>query len=151
MEGFEVLSVNHTGFTVDDLDEAVRFFEGTLGFELVSRAPRDPSKTEKLTGVPGAKLESAYLRRCDSSVEIVQFRDVADQKRTRLRPVDSGSSHLAVQVDDIETAAAACGETGGGLLGDIITVDQGPNAGNRIAYFQSSSGIVLELIEKASA
>lgn len=151
MEGFEVLSVNHTGFTVDDLDEAVRFFRDTLGFELVSRAPRDPSKTAKLTGVPGAKLESAYLRRCDSSVEIVQFRDVADQKRTRLRPVDTGSSHLAVQVDNIDVAVATCNAAGGGLLGDIILVDQGPNAGNRIAYFQSASGIVLELIEKPPA
>ncbi len=149
MQGFEVLSVNHTGFTVEDLDEAVRFFRDTLGFELLSRAPRDPANTARLTGVAGAKLESAYLRRGDSSVEIVAFRDVADQLRMRLRPVDSGSSHLAMQVDDIEAAVATCRAAGGDLLGEIITVDQGPNAGNRIGYFASRSGIVLELIEPA--
>lgn len=147
MGEFEVQSVNHTGFTVDDLDEAVQFFQDTLGFELVSRAPRDPVKTAQLTGVAGVKLECAYLRHHDSSIEIVEFRDVADQKRMRLRPVDSGSCHLALRVDDIEAAVARCRVAGGSVVGEIITVDAGPNAGNRIAYFATACGIVLELIE----
>ncbi|HAU42114.1 MAG TPA: bleomycin resistance protein, partial [Gammaproteobacteria bacterium] len=41
--------------------------------------------------------------------------------------------------------AAAHGVT---AEGEIITVDQGPNAGARIVYLRDSDGITFELIEK---
>ncbi len=41
--GFRIVSTNHTSFTVASLERSVGFFRDCLGFELVSRAPRDPA------------------------------------------------------------------------------------------------------------
>jgi len=57
--GFRVLGTNHTSFTVSSLERSVGFFRDCLGFELVSRAPRDPAIVQKITGVEGADMEIA--------------------------------------------------------------------------------------------
>ncbi len=59
MGTFKVLRTNHTSFTVSDLDRSVAFFTEALGFELMSRAPRDPAIIPQLasglnTGEPSA-------------------------------------------------------------------------------------------------
>ena len=38
---FQVLATNHASFTVSNLDRTVAFFVEALGFEVISRAPRD--------------------------------------------------------------------------------------------------------------
>ena len=50
---FRVLGTNHTSFTVSNLDRALGFFRDCLGFELVSKAPRDPALVSRITGVEG--------------------------------------------------------------------------------------------------
>ena len=56
---FRVLSANHTSFTVSSLDRTLAFFTECLGFQLVSRAPRDPKIIQKVTGVYAAAYDSA--------------------------------------------------------------------------------------------
>lgn len=56
MSTFTVLSTNHTSFTVSDLDRTVAFFTDALGFELLSKAPRDPHAIENITGVKGGDV-----------------------------------------------------------------------------------------------
>ncbi len=48
MNEFKVLGTNHTRFTVSDLDRACAFFEAALGFEIVSKAPRDPDLIQRI-------------------------------------------------------------------------------------------------------
>ncbi len=50
MDEFKVLRTNHTSFTVSDLDRACAFFEAALGFEIVSKAPRDPDLIQRMDG-----------------------------------------------------------------------------------------------------
>ena len=47
MNEFKVLGTNHTSFTVSDLERACAFFEAALGFEIVSKAPRDPDLIQR--------------------------------------------------------------------------------------------------------
>ena len=56
---FTILRTNHTSFTVSDLDQTIDFFCDGLGFELLSRAPRDPKIIQQVTGVAGAEMEIA--------------------------------------------------------------------------------------------
>ena len=59
---FRVLGTNHTSFTVSNLDRTVAFFRDCLGFELVSRAPRDPALVSRITGVENADGVLAFLK-----------------------------------------------------------------------------------------
>ena len=49
MPDFKVLSTHHTSFTVSSLDRAIRLFRDALGFEVSSRAPRDPAAIRHIT------------------------------------------------------------------------------------------------------
>ena len=147
MNNFFVTSLNHTGFTVDRLDDAIEFFSKSLGFELVDRAPRDPVNTGRLTGVANVELDVAYMRFGDQVIEILEY-TAEDRAHFTPRPVDVGSAHLAIKVDDIDAAIGGCVNAGGEMAGELITVDKGPNAGNKICYVTMNHGTMIELIQE---
>lgn len=150
MNNFKVTSLNHTGFTVDRLDDAIAFFSNSLGFELVNRAPRNPANTSRLTGVANVSLEVAYMRFGDQVIEILEYA-ADDRAHYTPRPVDVGSAHLAIKVDNIESAIEGCLQAGGAMAGELITVDNGPNAGNRICYVTMGHGTMIEIIQEGDA
>ncbi len=53
---FTILRTNHTRFTVSDLDQTMGFFCDGLGFEPLSRAPRDAKIIQQVTGVADAEM-----------------------------------------------------------------------------------------------
>jgi len=62
------------------------------------------------------------------------------------RLVDIGTNHLCLRVGDIEAAVAHLeGLPGVDVLGDVITVPEGPIRGNRWIYFRSPWGTLFEL------
>ena len=73
MESFKILSTNHTSFTVSDLDWSLSFFRDILGFEVTSKASRDPQAIQHITGVEDAEVMIAYVRAPGHSVELIQY------------------------------------------------------------------------------
>jgi catechol 2,3-dioxygenase-like lactoylglutathione lyase family enzyme len=148
MPDFKVLRTNHTSFTVSDLDRSIAFFRDALGFEVTSKAPRDPRAIEQIVGVRGADIMVAYVRGPDHSLELIQYLAPADRGHVRPRPCDTGFSHVAFDVDDIDAAIDAAGAHGVRPVGTVYTVDKGPNTGNRVCYLRDVDGITIEFIEK---
>ena len=106
---FTILRTNHTSFTVSDLDQTIGFFCDGLGFELLSRAPRDPKIIQQVTGVAGAEMEIAFVQGPGHRIELIQYLAPADRGRIESRPCDAGFAHLAYDVDDIDAAIATAG------------------------------------------
>ena len=71
---FRVLGTNHTSFTVSNLERTLAFWRECLGFELVSKAPRDPALTSRITGVEGADLVIAFLKAPGHTIELIEYR-----------------------------------------------------------------------------
>jgi catechol 2,3-dioxygenase-like lactoylglutathione lyase family enzyme len=148
---FRVLGTNHTSFTVSSLDRSIAFYRDCLGFELTSRAPRDPSRTERLMGVPGAHVEIAFVRAPGHTLELIEYRSPADRGKVQSRSCDTGAFHVAFNVSDLAAALAACRAHGSLPVGDTIEVDAGPNTGMRTCFVRDPDGILLELIQPARA
>lgn len=151
MPNFAVLGTNHTSFTVSDLDRTLAFFRDGLGFEVTSKAPRDPHAIEQVVGVEGADIVVAYVRGPDHSLELIQYLGPAEREHLRPRPCDVGFAHVAFDVDDIDAAIATAARYDVRPVGQVYTVDKGPNAGNRVAYLRDPDGITVEFIEKKVA
>ena len=147
--GFRVVSTNHTSFTVSSLDRSVGFFRDCLGFELVSRAPRDPAIIQKITGVPGADMEIAFLRGPGHTLELIEYKAPADKGRVESRPCDTGFSHLAFNVDDVDAVVAAIEPFGVKPIGAPVAINVGPNKGRKVVYVRDWDGVTLEFIETA--
>ncbi|MGH8720601.1 MAG: VOC family protein [Burkholderiales bacterium] len=147
--GFRVVSTNHTSFTVSSLDRSVGFFRDCLGFELVSRAPRDPVIVQKITGVAGADMEIAFLRGPGHTVELIEYKAPAAKGRVEARPCDTGFAHLAFNVDDADAAVAAVAPFGVKAIAPPVAINAGPNRGRKVVYVRDWDGVTLEFIETA--
>ncbi len=147
MGGFKVLGTNHTSFTVSDLDRSLAFFQEALGFEVTSKAPRDPRAIELITGVSGAEVMIAYVRAPGHSLELIEYLAPRDRGAVRPRPCDVGFAHVAFDVDDIDAALAAGEAHGVHPIAPPFTTDAGPNAGKRVVYARDPDGITFEFIQ----
>ncbi|HEY49796.1 MAG TPA: bleomycin resistance protein [Dehalococcoidia bacterium] len=147
---FRVLGTNHTSFTVSNLDRTIAFFRDCLGFEVISKAPRELVLTERVTGIPGADIVVAYVRGPGHSLELIEFHGPASRGKVSCRACDTGAFHLAYGVDDLDGALQAFKEYEVLPVAAPITVDAGPNKGARIAFVRDWDGIMLELIQAPS-
>ena len=147
MTSVRVTGTNHTSFTVDDLERAIALFRDGLGFELVSKAPRDPKAIAAITGVADGDVTIAFLQGPSHRVELIEYHAPADRGTSTPRPCDAGFAHLALDVADMDAALAVAAEHRLGLLGQVYVIDQGPNAGRRVAYFRDDNGLTLEFLE----
>ena len=145
---FKVFRTNHTSFTVSSLDDSIAFFCQGLGFELLSRAPRDPKIVQQISGIKDADIEVAFIQGPGHRIELIQYNGPKDRSRIQSRPCDSGFAHVAYDVDDIDQAIKTSKEFSFFPLGDPVPIDKGPNAGSRVVYLRDSDGITIEFIEK---
>jgi catechol 2,3-dioxygenase-like lactoylglutathione lyase family enzyme len=151
MPDFEILSTNHTSFTVSSLDRAVALFRDGFGFTVTSRAPRDPKTIEHIVGVAGADIEVAYVRGPGHAIELIEYKGPRDKGKVVARPCDTGFAHIAFDVRNLEAVVAAVAPYGLKPVAPPLTLTQGgPNAGAKIVYLRDPDGITIELIEKPS-
>lgn len=148
MPDFNVHSTNHTSFTVEDLDRTVAFFQEALGFELLSKAPRNRDAIEHITGVPGADVMIPYLQGPGHRLELIEYLAPAERVAVNPRPCDTGFAHIAFDVDDIDAAIAASVKHDVVPINSPWVIDQGPNTGNRVVYLRARDGVTVEFIEK---
>lgn len=147
MGDLTVYGFNHTAFVVADLDRTIGFFKDLLGFELASRAPRDPKAIEGMTGLAGADIEVAYLRGFGQRIELIRYLAPADRGQALPKVFQDGAGHVAFDIADIDAAVAAAKAFGLEPVGKIVTIDQGPNKGRKVVYLQSDDGLSVEFIE----
>ena len=147
---FRVLGTNHTSFTVSNLDRTVGFFRDCLGFEVTSKAPRDPALVSRITGVEGADMMIAFLKAPGHTLELIEYRAPAVKGKVAARPCDTGFAHVAFNVDDAIAAVEACERYGVRPIAPPVTIDQGPNKGRRVVYLRDWDGVTIELIEVAA-
>jgi len=60
-----VIAVDHTGFAVSSLDEAVRFWTGALGFMLERQSEMGGNFLHQVTGVDEPNVKTAIVRAPD--------------------------------------------------------------------------------------
>lgn len=147
-------NVEHVAFTVPDLDEAIAFFVDVLGAEELYRVgpfadPDGEWMKVQLDVHPRAACNVAHLRLGPSlNLELFSW-SAADQETGHPRASDVGAAHLAIYVEDMETAAAYLAEQAGvTLLGEIQTIEEGPSAGYRWLVFTSPWGLTLEIMSR---
>ncbi len=147
MSEFKVLGFNHTAFVVSDLERTIGFFRDLLGFELTSKAPRGKAAIEAMTGLADVDIEIAYLKGLGHWIELIRYKAPAERGGALPKIFQDGAGHVAFNVDDAKAAVAASAAYGLLPIGEIITIDQGPNKGRKVVYVQSDDGLSVEFIQ----
>lgn len=142
--------LDHIGFTVPDLDEAHRFLVDVLGCEyLYSLGPYssdDDWMAEHLGVHPRAVVHENRFFRCGTQAvfEVFQY-SAPDQNTVLPKNSDHGGHHVALYVDDLDSAVAYLRDQGVHVMGGP-TASKGPAEGNRWVYFLAPWGMQFELV-----
>jgi glyoxylase I family protein len=142
--------LDHIGITVPDLEEATRFLVDVLGCEyLYSLGPFQDDgdwMSEHLGVHPRATVPENRFFRCGAQTVFEVFRYTSpDQATTVPKNSDVGGHHIALYVDDLDSAAQYLRSRGVTVLGEP-TASKGHNLGQRWVYFLAPWGLQLELV-----
>jgi catechol 2,3-dioxygenase-like lactoylglutathione lyase family enzyme len=147
---FRIISADHTGFTVSNLERSLTFWRDVLGFELSHTAHQTGKMASEITGVEGAELRLAVLKTPGGhKIELLEYHAPSDRKQdVDLRPCDVGSVHVALIVDDLEAILSSINASGWKTAGKPQTLQSGPNAGKRVVYVRDPDGTTIEFMQQ---
>ena len=145
---FRIISADHTGITVSNLERSLVFWRDVLGFEFSHTAHQKGEFAEEITGVEGAEIRLAVLKTPGGhKIELLEYLAPTDHKRANLRPCDVGSVHVALLVEDLEAVLEKIAASGWEAAGKPQTLTKGPNAGKRVVYVRDPDGTTIEFME----
>lgn len=127
--------IDHIGIAVDDLERGIALYREGLGLSLHSRERLEASG-----------LEVAVFEVGNSHLELLASRRPGTPIEKFVERRGSGIHHVALEVDDIEAALAACRARG---LQPVDDVPRPGAGGTRTAFLHPKSvlGVLIELVE----
>jgi len=146
---FRIVSADHTGITVSNLQRSLAFWRDVLGFEFSHTAHQTGELAQEITGVAGAEIKLAVLKGPGGhKIELLEYLEPPDRKRqTDHRPCDVGHVHVALIVNDLEPLLPKIAASGWKAAGQPQTLKSGPNAGKRVVYVRDPDGTTIEFMQ----
>ncbi|WP_260107589.1 VOC family protein [Phaeobacter inhibens] len=142
----------HIGITVPDVDEAVEFLGDVLGCEsFFSFGPFGPFEddwmTKNLNVDASAVIDIITMVRCGNGPAFEVFKYTApDQYKTPPKNSDIGGYHIALYVDDINTATQYLRDNGVQVLEAPHPLPGTELEGLEWVYFLSPWGMQMEIV-----
>jgi catechol 2,3-dioxygenase-like lactoylglutathione lyase family enzyme len=136
------IAIDHYGYVVPDLDQAVAFFTEVLGFELLSLDEPIAFADDRLARWyhvhPRASARFAFLRYGPAVIEFTEWRS-PDQNTFIPSNGDLGGRHFAIAVSDVDAAAAYLAAQPG------VTVFE--RSAWNFVYFTTPWGMTLQIVQ----
>jgi glyoxylase I family protein len=131
------IAVDHVGFNVPDLDQAIGFFERVLGCEVLERTSPRPFK-----GDPTRSNQVAMLRYdAHHLIELLEWR-IPGQRVYQPAMHDPGGYHVALTVTDLDAAVAYLRAESGVQVAEPDQLA----SGRRRTFFTTPWGMPMQLI-----
>jgi len=129
-------NIDHIGIAVSSLQEALSFWQASLGIE--------PHGIEDMAE---RKLRTAFLPIGETEIELLEPTSPDSTIAKFIEKRGEGLHHIAIRVDDIETALVELKAKGVQLIDEMPRSGAG---GTRIAFVhpKSTHGVLLELCER---
>jgi lactoylglutathione lyase len=141
----------HAGVTVKDMDVALGFYRDGLGLEVAFLGESAIQYARRIWNQDPERVRVAFLRvpNSESFVELFEFQGL-ERHPASARPSDYGAGHMCLFVDDLDVLHARMLERGfGSRAGEVVTIQDGPHAGSKVAYLIDPDGYHVECYEKA--
>jgi catechol 2,3-dioxygenase-like lactoylglutathione lyase family enzyme len=147
-----LLTFDHTGFTVSDLDRSVAWYSKLLGAEPVLRGRSDHEYMGEMVGYPGCEMEFAYfpLPGSTSKLELIQYVSPPSE-RVDVETSNLGNGHLCLLVDDLHAEFDRISQIAEFRSPAPVEIDAGANKGGWGAYLRDPDGITIQLLQRPDA
>lgn len=141
----------HAGATVKDMDASLGFYRDGLGLEVAFLGESAIEYARRIWNLDPERVRVAFLRvpGSDSFVELFEFGGL-ERHPASARPCDYGAGHMCLFVDDLDALHARMAELGfSSRAGQVVTIEDGPHAGSKVAYLIDPDGFHVECYQKA--
>jgi len=132
-----IKKINHIAIAVEDIDQALAFWQDALGLTL-----------HHVEDVPSQKARVAFLPVGEGEVELVQPTDPETGTAKFLREKGPGMHHLCIEVEHIDQALEDLKARGVRLINE--TALELPGRKMAFIHPKSASGVLVELYELTS-
>lgn len=144
----KVIGVDHTSYTVSNLERSIEFYVGVLGCDVLWQREITNQYFRDVMGFPDAVVKAAHLRIPGSNHKLELFEYV----RPRGTPADMrtnnpGSSHMAFLVEDLLSAYEELKAKGVQFRSPPVYLDAGAYKGGYAVYMLDPNGITVELFQ----
>lgn len=149
------MSVNgffHAGVTVKDMDTALAFYRDGLGLEVAFSGESAIAYARRIWNLDPERVKVVFLKvpNSDAFVELFEFVGL-ERHPASARPSDYGAGHMCLFVEDLDALHAKLTAAGhASRAGEVVTIEQGPHAGSKVAYMIDPDGYHVELYERAT-
>jgi len=129
-----IKKINHIAIAVEDIDQALAFWQDALGLTL-----------HHMEDVPSQKAKVAFLPVGEGEIELVQPTDAETGTAKFLQEKGAGMHHLCLEVEHIDQALQELKAKGVRLINETALV----LPGRKMAFIhpKSTSGVLVELYE----
>lgn len=129
-----IKKINHIAIAVEDIDQALTFWQDALGLAL-----------DHIEEVPSQKARVAFLPIGEGELELVQPTDAETGTAKFLREKGPGMHHLCLEVEHIERALEELKTRGVHLINE--TALELPGRKMAFIHPKSTNGVLVELYE----
>ena len=134
-----IARIDHIGIAIQNINDALQFFEDALGMKL-----------DHIASEEGGRTQVAFLPVGSSEVELVEPQDVDSGLGKFLAKRGEGIHHICFEVDDINAALARLKEHGAQLIDETPRTNA---SGMQYAFIhpKSAHGVLIELYQRTKA
>lgn len=127
--------IDHIAIVVENLNNALGFFQETLGLELEDTAEE-----------PEQQVTVAFLPAGNSEIELLEPDDAESGVRKYLEKRGEGIHHICLEVTDLNAVLARLKEAGTQLINEEPVTN---SRGQRLAFVhpKAAHGVLIELYE----
>jgi catechol 2,3-dioxygenase-like lactoylglutathione lyase family enzyme len=151
-----IRGIDHLNIVVADMERALAFYVGVLGFTKTKEAHLEGAWIEKIVGLHGVKAHAVFIVSPggEPRIELLKYETpagvvVAENSRANTL----GLRHFALRVDDIAAVTARLRAAGIEVWGEptrvpggVVKFDEG-GGGKTLVYFLDPDGVIVELAE----
>jgi glyoxylase I family protein len=149
-----IRAIDHLNIVVTDLERALKFYTGVLGFTKTREAWLEGEWIDRIVGLRGVKARAAFIvaPAGEPRIELLEYaapkgRGLAENSRANT----NGLRHIALRVDDMAAMVARLRAEGVTIFSEPVRVPKGVvqhDAGEKtLVYFLDPDGVILELAE----
>ena len=153
-----IRGIDHLNIVVGDMERALAFYCGVLGFAKTKEARLEGEWIERIVGLRGVKAHAVFIVSPggEPRIELLKYEtpagaSVAENSRANTR----GLRHFALRVDDIAAVTARLRAAGVEVWGEptrvpggVVKFDEG-GGGKTLVYFLDPDGVIVELAQYA--
>ena len=141
-------ALQHVAVSVRDLAAAVEFYTTVMGLSVIHRARHEGEAPEKISGVPGARIEVCVVGGGGLRIELLHYADRRDEGERYPEQNRVGLSHICFEVSQIEAEYGRISAMGFRFYSPPLV---GRPGGPKVCYFEGPDNVVIELYEPVPA